>query len=80
MKIVLPSYWASYIINGDVSGLEPGEKEIADRAIARECGDKWSIVSCGDEAWFTWSYRLYNPKADCAGGSVLDYVAISVSK
>ena len=74
--ITLPAYWASYIINGDDSGLEPSEREIADRAIARECGDEWSIVSCDDEPRFTWSYRLYNPEADCDGGEVLEYIAI----
>ena len=76
LKITLPAYWASYIINGDGSGLEPGEKEIADRAIKRECGDEWTIIDCSEEARFTWSYRLYNPEADCEGGEVLDYTAI----
>ena len=76
MTITLPAHWAPYLINGDASGLDDGEQAIVDRAIERECGREWTIVSCDDEDRFTWSYALYNPEADCAGGSVLDYQAI----
>lgn len=43
---IAPSYWASYLINGDTSGLEAGEKEIADSWIKRM---GWGMpVSCKD--------------------------------
>ena len=29
-EVRLPIYWASYIANGDESGLEDGEKELVD--------------------------------------------------
>ena len=76
LTITLPAHWASYVINGDSSGLTLEERGVADRAINRECGDKWSIVSCNCVPQFTWSYRLYDPESDCCGGEVLDYIAI----
>lgn len=79
LTITLPDYWASYIINGDASGLTEDERAICDRAIERECGDDWTIVDVSDDGLrFTWSYRLYNPEADCDGGSVVDYTAIRI--
>jgi len=32
-EIRLPIYWASYIANGDESGLEEGEKELVDSTL-----------------------------------------------
>lgn len=29
LKIVAPSHWASYLINGDASGLDTNEKAVA---------------------------------------------------
>jgi hypothetical protein len=40
-----PSYWASYLVNGDASGLEPDEVAKADQFAAWLGG---SIVSCED--------------------------------
>jgi hypothetical protein len=50
--------WASYLINGDASGLTDEERKQADAWCERELGPSDAIVDCG-EAWFTWSYRLY---------------------
>jgi hypothetical protein len=48
---VLPACWASYLINGDHSGLEPGEKQQVDAFLERE---KLSAPSgCDDEAHFS---------------------------
>lgn len=69
-----PEYWAPYLINGDDSGLEPDEKEQA---------DKWcklnkiaDVIDCAEESRFTWSYHLYNPFSDCRGGNVVEYTVI----
>lgn len=48
--VVGPAAWASYFINGDATGLEPGEEAQADAWLA------WhgaiDVVDCGDETWF----------------------------
>jgi hypothetical protein len=70
-EITAPSHWASYLINGDDSGMEPEEV-----AACNEWQDKikpWYVVSTTDEEpRFTWSYKLYGGTA--AGGEVMDYV------
>lgn len=70
--------WASYLINGDASGLDEREISLADAWHARlapayvvdverdEHGD-------GYEPWFTWSYGLHTGD-DCSGGDCLTYV------
>ncbi len=75
--ITLPSDWASALINNDYSGLDD-EAEIA-RCVAVEtklASEGWYIVDCEDEPRFTWSYRLYDPGANCSGGEVLDYMIL----
>ena len=47
LTYTLPAYWASYLINGDASGLEPGEQEQIDAWLAKE--GLPSPVSCSDE-------------------------------
>jgi hypothetical protein len=44
-----PSYWASYFINGDSSGMDESEIRQAD-AFAKWLGG--SIVDCGEESEF----------------------------
>jgi hypothetical protein len=63
----LPAYWASYLINGDASGLEQGEQEQVDAFLAREGLD--FPVSCSDEPSFT----RYNDAHTGLAGDVLDY-------
>lgn len=63
---VLPAYWASYLINGDDSGISPEDKAQADSFLKRE-----SLpvpVSCSDEQYFSW----HNDATDL-GGDVLEY-------
>lgn len=73
-----PSYWASYFVNGDASGLTPEEKAKADAWLERE---QVAVVCLDDgEPWFTWSYRLYAPECDCGGGEVVEYICLERTK
>lgn len=59
----LPVYWASYLINGDPSGLNDGEQETIDRWMRNE--RPGYPVDCGDESWFA-----YTNDATRLGGDV----------
>ncbi len=61
---ILPAYWASYLINGDFSGLLHGEKEEIDSFIA----GKGNCVSCSDEQYYKNSNDANN-----LSGDVLEY-------
>lgn len=63
------AYWASYLINGDDSGITENERTLADAWLERHGG---SVVSCDEEAYFSWSYDLHTG-ADAQGGDLLDY-------
>ena len=63
----LPAHWASYLINGDASGLKKGEQEKIDAFLARH--DLPFPVSCSDETRFSWR----NDANICLGGDVLDF-------
>jgi hypothetical protein len=67
ITLSLPAYWASYLINGDPSGLEPDEQEQIDAFLARE--GLGSPVSCSEEA----SFSRYNDAHTALAGNVLDY-------
>ena len=63
----LPSYWASYLINGDATGLEDGEQEQIDAWMGTE-----------NEPWFVdvgQSYFRWGNDATSMGGDVSEYVA-----
>ena len=79
--ITLPEYWASALINGDYSGLEPDEKRRCKQAVADLAKDGWRIVSTMDDAEprFTRSYGLYDPLGTASAGSVLDYCALKAT-
>lgn len=62
---VLPSYWASYLINGDDSGLEEGERAQINEWLHQE--DLPDPVDCG-ESYFSW----INDATDL-GGDVCEY-------
>jgi len=64
-ELTAPSYWASYLINGDDSGLETDEKKACDAWINRV--GLGVPVDCED-AGFRWRHDADNemPKgADC---------------
>jgi len=71
------AYWASYLINGDSSGMTDAEIALCDAWEARELEEGETIVSCDDEARFTWSYDLHTG-ADYKGGDVLDYTVLKI--
>jgi len=65
------AHWASYLVNGDASGLDDVEKHLCD--IWADSLAPWYVVATGDaEPWFTWQGGLYG--ADCAGVTVCEYV------
>lgn len=63
---ILPSYWASYLINGDSSGLEPGEREQIHAYLDRE--QLPAPCDCSGEQWFQ-----RTNDATGIGGDVLEY-------
>lgn len=69
-KVEAPEVWASYLINGDASGLDDEEIALADAYF-----DGLEVIDCAEEGRFTWSYDLYgDPRFK--GGSVLEYTVI----
>ncbi len=66
-----PAYWASYLVNGDTSGITGQEQRQADAW--RERNGVVNVVSADDEARFTRYYGIYDPLADCEGGDIIDY-------
>lgn len=70
--VKMPAAWASYLINGDASGLEPGERPKIDAYLkAQKIGD---VLACEDEAHFSWSFDLYG--GDAEGGELLEYTVV----
>ena len=65
----LPIYWASYLVNGDCSGLEDNEIEEIDTFLEREGNP--IVTGVGDETWFAVSND-----ANRLGAEVADYCAI----
>jgi len=65
----LPAYWASYLINGDASGLEDGEQAAIDSWLAKNGNP--NIVSCDGEPFFS----RYNDAGQLAG-DMLEYTAL----
>jgi hypothetical protein len=63
----LPAYWASYLINGDASGLLPGEQRTIDAWLAKDGLD--SPVDCAAEPYFS----RHNDAHTGLAGDVLDY-------
>lgn len=62
----LPAYWASYLINGDSSGITPEDKALADAYLLANALPY--PVSCG-ESEFSW-----RNDATTLGGDVCEYV------
>lgn len=60
----LPAYWASYLINGDCTGMD--DSEIAE--VDEFCSDKGYCVGCSDEEEFRW-----RNDANKLGGSTLEF-------
>lgn len=72
------AHWASYLVNGDASGLEERERELCDKwaegiAPAYVVDVERDAEGEALEPSFTWSYGLHTGD-DCAGGNVLTYI------
>lgn len=72
VTLVAPSHWASYLLNGDDSGLLPTECNAADAWIDRQ--DMGLPVSC-DDAGFRW---YHDARLECPlGADCQEYVFIT---
>ncbi len=60
-----PSSWASYFINGDASGMEPGDKALADQWL--DWVGKGAPVGCEEMGFRRWhdASHIMNLAADC---------------
>lgn len=67
VKYTLPAYWASYLINGDDSGIESEDVYYADKFMAEN--NLPMPVSCSEESWFAHS----NDSSNRLAGDVLEY-------
>lgn len=67
-----PAFWASYLINGDASGLCPGEAKRIDEymALAHPGVDVHDVGEPG----FSWTYDLYG--GDVPGGDLAEYTGL----
>lgn len=66
-SFILPAYWASYLINGDASGISDDDKACCDRFIeSRKLG---AALACSDESWFSHT----NDSGNGLAGDVLEY-------
>jgi len=74
--VTAPSIWASYLVNGDSSGITEQDKIDADRYLKDV--DIVDVVRDDDgegmDPYFTHEYYLHG--GDDVGGEVLDYVAV----
>ena len=69
LTFTLPAPWASYLVNGDDSGLEPGEQEQCDAFLARNGISANDCLDCSEESWFA-----RDNDATRLGGDVMDFV------
>lgn len=66
------AYWASYLINGDDSGIEPRDAALCD-AWLESLGRGAMVVDCAEESHFSWSYGMICGDGSCSGGELLEY-------
>jgi len=66
----MPAHWASYLINGDASGLDDGEIATIEAYLSAN-GDP-RIFDTEGEPYFSWSFGRNGGNAD--GGDLVDYV------
>lgn len=66
--VVLPAYWATYLINGDASGLDDSEKAVCDMWLARN--HDLYFVDCSEP------YFARDNEATHLAGDVCDYTAL----
>jgi hypothetical protein len=64
LELSLFAHWATYLINGDASGLEDGEQEEIDSYLATLPG--WSCIDVSEDYSFRRSNDASNLGGDCA--------------
>jgi hypothetical protein len=69
---ILPAYWASYLINGDDSGLSDSELNQCNDWLEKEGNPQ--IVDCG-ESYFSW-HNDAQSVITRVGGDVCEYTAL----
>ena len=69
VSYTLPIYWASYLINGDASGLEDDEQAEIDAWLESEGNP--SFVTVSEDYWFA-----HSNDASSLGGDVAEYSAL----
>lgn len=72
-RFMLPAYWASYLINGDDSGISPEDKSACDAFTKREELKEWTCADCSSESSFA-----HTKDATNIGGDVLEYTFIKI--
>jgi len=55
-EVRLPIYWASYLVNGDASGLEDGEEDQVQETLEHLELDKWICVDVKDDIHFEYPF------------------------
>ncbi len=68
IEYTLPAYWASYLVNGDASGLEDGEQETIDAWLSSQ-GNIGQCVDVSEDTWFAWR----NDSNNGLGGDVATF-------
>lgn len=68
----LPAYWASYIANGDDSGLDGSERKIADDFCEKEGLTEWTFADVGE------SYFSHSNDAGTLAGDVCRYTFVKI--
>ena len=72
-KVIGAASWASYLINGDASGLDDSEVEYCKQWLFAAVGER-DVVGCG-EPYFSWYFRLHTGMP-FEGGDVCAYTVI----
>ena len=69
--IDMPTFWASYLINGDASSLKDGEKAHIDAYLKTQ--GILSVLDCAyaDESFFSCWFSLHGGTSE--GGDLLEY-------
>ncbi len=75
MRFELPSYWASYLINADDSGISAADKLECDRWLEREELQNWTCADVSEHSWFA-----HTNDATRLGCDVAEYTFIKISE
>lgn len=77
IEITAPAYWASYLFNGDASGIEDSEAAACDAWLEREASGckSFSITDINGESYFGSWFDDWGQEG-VTGGDLCDYVAL----